>query len=144
MKIGYLLFALLLLICMGCNKDSQEMSVSDLLTDKIWLHDYDMVDFNENMKPDDSKGEQRNTSFDFRNDGSLVFTNENVAHQLQWSLLDEDTTIKIIGVMDSMIIPLIEESNHSIFLINEDNLIFYITSTVAHPEIGSFMIYKHE
>jgi|GEM_PF-5089251 len=144
MKIGYILLALFLLISMGCNKDTQEMSVSELLTDKIWIHDYDMVDFNENMKPDDSKGEQRNTSFDFRNDGSLVFTNENVAHQLQWSLLDEDTTIKIIGVMDSMIIPLIEESNHSIFLINEDNLIFYITSTVAHPEIGSFMIYNHE
>ena len=144
MRPTILILIIITVTLVGCKKDKDEITNSDLLTEKIWIHDNDMIDMNENLEPDDEMGPQKNISFDFQNNGSLIYTRDQVVHQLTWTFENNESSIRIIGIMDSLTIPYITESSRSILQLDEDNLIFYVMSTVNNPETGTFMIHKHE
>lgn len=144
MKAIILFLAILSLIFVGCKKSETETTKSDLLISGIWIHDNDMLDINGNLKPDDERGLQKNISFDFRKDGSLIYTKDQFIAQLSWTFEDDESSIKIVGAMDTLSIPVVMESIHSIFKLDEHELFFYVMSSTSHPETGTFKIYKHE
>ena len=143
MKVIINIMAVLLIIFIGCEKVDLEKSKLDLLTEKIWVQDYEMLDTNKNNKPDDKKGLHKNISFNFKVDGSLIYIKDEITKQLTWTFENNETSIMVIGIMDDSIIPPVTELSLSIFQLDENNLIFYNTSTVNNPETGIFEIYKH-
>ena len=144
MKTSTLILTILVITFTGCKKEDSTKTKSDLLTEKIWIHDYEMVDANKNLKPDDEKGQQKSISFDFNSDGSLTYIKNQIAKQLNWTFENNESSIKIIGIMDDSVLPPITESSHLVFQLDENNLTFYYISTSNNPETGTFMIYKHE
>ena len=143
MKTTTLILIILVITFIGCKKDDTVKTKSDLLTEKLWVHDYEMVDSNKNHKPDDEKGQQKSISFDFKSDGSLIYTKNQITKQLTWTFENSESSIKVIGIMDDSIIPPVTELSLSVFQLDENNLIFYYMSTVNNPETGTFEIYKH-
>jgi len=144
MKAIILFLAILSLIFVGCKKSETETTKSDLLISGIWIHDNDMLDTNGNLKPDDERGLQKNISFDFRKDGSLIYTKDQFIAQLSWTFEDDESSIKIVGAMDTLSIPVVMESVYSIFKLDDNELIFYVMSSPSYPETGTFKIYRHE
>jgi len=144
MKAIILFLAILSLIFVGCKKSETETTKSDLLISGIWIHDNDMLDINGNLKPDDERGLQKNISFDFRKDGSLIYTKDQFIAQLSWTFEDDESSIKIVGAMDTLSIPVVMESVYSIFKLDDNELIFYVMSSPSYPETGTFKIYRHE
>ena len=143
MKTTIITLTILLITFVGCKKSDPEKSKLDLLTENIWIHDYEMIDTNKNNKPDDEKGSQENISFNFKTNGSLIYMKNEISKQLTWSFENNETSIKVIGIMDDSIIPPVTELSLSVFQLDENNLTFYYISTVTNPETGTFEIYKH-
>lgn len=144
MKTIILFLAILSLIFVGCKKSETETTKSDLLTQEIWIHNNDMLDTNGNAIADDEKGLQKNISFDFRMDGSLTYTKDQFVTQLSWTFEEDESSVRISGAMDTLSIPVVTESVHSIFQLDDNELIFYVMSSPSYPETGTFKIYKHE
>jgi len=143
MKTLVLILTIFCISFTGCKKNDSEKTKSNLLTAQVWFHDYEIVDNNKNQKPDDEKGNQKNISFDFKSDGTLIYTNDGNTKQLNWAFENNESSIKIIGIMDDSIIPPVNEQLISVFQLDENNLIFYYMSTANNPETGTFEIYKH-
>lgn len=133
----------MLMLLYNCNKDEPEKTNTELLTQYIWIHDNEMLDLNNNLKPDDADGIQKDLTFKFNSDGTLKFTNDQVVKQLEWKFANNETAITIIGIMDDSIIPPVEESTHTVYQLDENTLILFYPSTVYNPDIGTFEIYKH-
>ena len=128
----------------GCKKDDPEKSKTELLTQNIWIHDYEMVDINQNLEPDDENGQTMEITFNFNSDGSSEYTKNQTVKYLIWNFENNESRIKITGIMDDQILPPVTEQTLTIYLLDENNLIFYYMSTATNPETGTFQIYKHE
>lgn len=128
----------------SCKKDEKEsLSNTELLTRKMWVHEHEMVDLNNNLKPDDEKGIQKDLTFKFNSDGTLEYSKDDIVKQLHWKFENNETVIGIIGIMDDSIIPPVEESSHSIYLLDQNTFILFYASTIAHPDIRTFEIFKN-
>lgn len=127
----------------GCKK-KDETSNTELLTQNTWIHNYQMIDENKNLVPDDEIGQQKDISFDFNADGTLVYTVNQETLPLQWVFENNENSVRIIGVMDSLTLPLITESVYNIYGLDENTLTYYFMSSVTTPETGHFEIFKHE
>jgi len=143
MKTAALILIVLLITVSGCKK-KDDPSNTELLTQNTWVHNHVMIDENKNLIPDDEIGQQKDKSFDFNADGTLVYTVNQEILPLQWVFENNETSVRIIGVMDSLTIPLITESVYNIYELDENTLTYYNRSSVNNPETGTFDIYKHE
>jgi hypothetical protein len=138
------LFFLCLFIGISCKKDTVEtLTRSEMLTQKTWVHDNQMVDFNNNLKPDDDPGIQNDIRFNFYADGTLDYTKDQTVKQLHWTFENDETVIRITGIMDDSIIPPVEESVHEVYQLDENMLVLFYPSTLNQPEFGTFEIFKH-
>jgi len=144
MKMAASLLCAVLIVTSACKKDDEEETASKttLLTQQAWAHQHNMFDKNNNLQPDDDPGKQEDITFKFNGDGTLDYTKNQQAWQLEWNFVDNETAIKIIGVLDSNIIPYLEESTHRIHRLNEQDLILFYESTTDNPEVAAFEIYR--
>ncbi len=144
MKYTLILCSLYLLIGVSCKKEQEEtIAKSVWLTQKTWVHDNEMLDLNNNLKPDDVQGVKKDIIFNFDIDGTLDYSKDQIVKQLQWKFENNETVIRIIGIMDDAVIPPVEESMHEVYLLDESTLILFYASTTSNPEFGTFDIYKN-
>ncbi|MCF8233686.1 MAG: hypothetical protein K9G67_02110 [Bacteroidales bacterium] len=55
----------------------------------------------------------------------------------------DEKILRILGVMNDSIVPPVTESDHEIYQLDENSLIFYYESSASHPETGTFEKYGH-
>lgn len=133
----------LCLILAACEKDNEEKaSKTDLLTGKIWIHDAEMQDSNNNMVPDDGNNIQKEITYKFNNDGTMNFTYKQTSKILEWELIQNESVLKIEGNMYDSILPPAEATLHPLFQLDEDTLIFFYESTATNPDTGTFEIFR--
>lgn len=144
MKKTLILFFIFCFLLSGCKVDDPDPTNTNLLTASRWLHEYVMVDENHNLEPDDEAGQSKDISFKFNSDGSLIFTKNQEVKNLDWYFENDETSIKIIGVMDDDIMPPANETTLHIYRLDQDSLIFYFISTSDHPATGAFEGFKKD
>jgi hypothetical protein len=141
MKKLILIMTILVVGLVGCKKD--DPTKTELLTQETWINSSVIVDANKNQKPDDEAGASQDISFKFNDDGSLVYIKNQNTKYLNWAFENNESSIKIIGIMDELLLPPITEQTFQIYLLDENSLIFYFMSTADNPETGTFVIYRH-
>jgi hypothetical protein len=144
MKKPLFLLSFLIILFSGCKKDDPDPTNTDLLTSSTWLHEYVMVDENHNLKPDDETGQLKDISFKFNTDGSLIYTKDQEIKNLNWHFEENQTTIKINGVMDDDIMQPVNVTTLDIYQLDQNSMILYYMSTVEHPETGTFEGFKKD
>lgn len=135
---------LVLLFSFGCkDKEEDPPTETDLLTEATWYHNATIVDMNNNFIPDDETQSGTDVYMRFDKDGSLLYGNDDTTKNLTWQFESNGKIVRIFGVMNDSIIPPVTESDHEIYQLDENSLIFYYQSTASHPETGTFEKYGH-
>ncbi len=125
----------------SCSKENTQKSKTDLLTESIWYYDYQMIDSNNNLKPDDEIGDSRDITMKFNTDGTLNYTFNGLIQNVTWNFEFDETVIKIIGLEFDSIGSVSDESNSQVYQLDELNLI-YQGKTVDNPDQLTFEIYR--
>lgn len=142
MKWNAFSMVLFAVFAMSCSKDDSGKSKMELITQKTWVHKGFMTDVNNNQTPDDKFYNVKDMSLKFNSDGTLDFKQDTINAQLHWQFENNESCIKVIGIMDYQSIPAMEESILTLFRLNESSLIFYTTSSANAPENWTFNVFE--
>jgi len=124
----------------SCSKD-KELSKTELLTGKTWIHDGYIIDWNNNLKPDDVKQNQVNLTMKFNPDNSLVYTFNGNAQHGTWSFELNESVIRFKGLESDTVLSASQEFIQTIYQLDKNNLIFDGT-TATLPERLTFILFK--
>ncbi len=138
-------FSLLFLtvIALSCSNDDSDKSKMELITQKTWVHKGYMTDVNNNHAPDDGLNNAKDMRLKFNPDGTLDFRQDTINASLSWQFENNESCIKVIGIMDYQTIPASEETIMTLFRLDESALIFYTTSSADAPENWTFNVFEH-
>lgn len=135
-----IILMLLIGLLMGCSKDDSSKTNTELLTGSPWIHEYNMIDANNNLKPDDEIGDKEKIKLDFGSDGTLVHTLNGKVQNVTWHFEENETAIRIKGLKFDSIISASNEIIIMIYELNKSSLIFK-TSPENNPEQLVFNVY---
>ena len=135
-------FAIISGLLFSCEKhEDSSMIRMDLLTESTWNYDNLMIDFNNNLIPDDDNGNTKDLSLKFNSDGTLIYKLNNETQHLRWSFEQNESSIKFVGLENDTVISAVNEFVVQIYQLDESKLIFQKT-IVYSPEQLYFEIYK--
>ncbi len=140
-KHHFIYLTIILGLLFSCSKENSQKSKTDLLTESIWYYDYQMIDSNNNLKPDDEIGASRDLTMKFNTDGTLNYTYNGQLQNVTWNFEFDETVIKIIGLEFDSTGSISNVWNSQIYQLDELNLI-YQSKTVDNPDKLTFVIYR--
>ena len=140
-KHSIIYLTIILGLLFSCSKDNTQKSKTDLLTESIWYYDYQMIDSNNNLKPDDAIGASMDLTMKFNTDGTLNYTFNGLTQNIIWNFEFDETVIKIIGIEFDSIVSVTDEHLIQVYQLDELNLIFQ-GKTVDNPDQLTFDIYR--